>query len=234
MRGTNVAHMARSSSLLFAGLLTATGGFLDAYTILTRGVFATGQTGNVILLTVNLSRRQWPEMLAHLWPILAFVVGVIIASFIKSKRGHEAAFYPALLVIGVHALVLFVIGFVPESVPNAFVTVPIAFIAAVQISMYRQVGSLAYIPIATTGNLTRLIEGAYAGLVDGDSEQRANTHVYLIIVGSFVGGAALGGLTTYFMHVKAAWIPMLLILGTLAMAILDERDARRATDAPVS
>ncbi|HEY5979817.1 MAG TPA: YoaK family protein [Microlunatus sp.] len=47
-----------SSSLRFAVLMTACGGFLDAYTVLARGgVFATAQTGNVVFRAVPQHRR---------------------------------------------------------------------------------------------------------------------------------------------------------------------------------
>ena len=48
-------------------LLTAVGGFLDAFTFVQHGVFANAQTGNVVLFTVDLDdndlarRRSRPE-----------------------------------------------------------------------------------------------------------------------------------------------------------------------------
>lgn len=221
--------MARSNSLLFAVLLTATGGFLDAYTFLTRGVFATAQTGNVILMTVNMASGKWHLALEHVWPILAFIAGVAIASFIKSERGQRASFHPTLIAIGAHALVLVGIGFLPESVPNAFVTIPIAYIAAIQISLFRQFGSLAYISIATTGNLMRLVEGTYGAFVDHDKTQRTAAYDYLMIVIAFAGGAGLGAVTTHFFHTMAVWIPACVVLGTLVLAYLDEREAGAQT-----
>ena len=56
--------------------------------------------------------------------------------------------------------------FVPASVPHTYVTVPISFLAAVQIGLFRNVGDLAYLPVATTGNLMRFMESAYDGFVE--------------------------------------------------------------------
>ena len=43
----------------------------------------------------------------------------------------------------------------PASVDHAFGTVPISFLAAIQTGLFRNVGDLAYLPVATTGNLLR-------------------------------------------------------------------------------
>jgi uncharacterized membrane protein YoaK (UPF0700 family) len=49
-------------------------------------------------------------------------------------------------------LALAVIGFVPASVPHSYVSVPFSFLAAMQIGLFRNIGDLVYLPVATTGN----------------------------------------------------------------------------------
>ena len=41
----------------------------------------------------------------------------------------------------------------------------ISFLAAVQIGLFRSIGDLAYLPVATTGNLMRFVEAGYDGFV---------------------------------------------------------------------
>lgn len=80
--------------------------------------------------------------------------------------------------IGVQAVVLAIIGLVPASVDHNLVTVPISFLAAVQIGLFRNVGDLAYLPVATTGNLMRFMESAYDSLVEKRAEARRPLAVY--------------------------------------------------------
>ena len=48
-----------SESFLIGALLAVVGGFLDAYTYLLRGgVFANAQTGNIVLLGLNLAQMR--------------------------------------------------------------------------------------------------------------------------------------------------------------------------------
>lgn len=84
-----------STTLRFALLLTAAGGFLDAYTYISRGgVFANAQTGNVILMAIDLSERHFHAARAHLWPILAFIVGVAFAHLLKGELAHSVFDHP--------------------------------------------------------------------------------------------------------------------------------------------
>ena len=69
-----------STTLRFALLLTAANAFLDAHTYIARGhVFANVQTGNVIFFAMDASEGHLVTALAHVWPILAFMAGVLLA-----------------------------------------------------------------------------------------------------------------------------------------------------------
>ncbi len=62
----------------------------------------------------------------------------------------------------VQVVALVAIGFVPVTVAHSYVIVPIAFLAALQMRLFPTVGDLAYLPVATTGNLMRFVEGQRA------------------------------------------------------------------------
>ena len=56
------------------------GGFMDAYSYLLHDhVFATGQTGNIVLLCMNLSEGAWLGVVRYLVSILAFVAGIMLS-----------------------------------------------------------------------------------------------------------------------------------------------------------
>lgn len=163
----------RTRSLWFALLLTLANGFLDAHTYIARGgVFANVQTANVIFGAIDTSKGEWMLALAHLWPLLAFIAGVAVSSYIKSGRVERILPHPLRWTMGIQAAVLAIIGFVPASVPHSGVTVPISFLAAMQIGLFRNIGDLVYLPVATTGNLMRVVEAGYDGFVGKRPESR--------------------------------------------------------------
>jgi uncharacterized membrane protein YoaK (UPF0700 family) len=221
------ADTERARSLWFALLLTLANGFLDAYTYLARGgVFANVQTANVILFAIDGSARKWAAALAHLWPLLAFIAGVALASHIKSGSVERVIAHPLRWTMAIQAVVLAIIGFVPASVPHSYVTVPISFLAAMQISLFRNIGELVYLPVATTGNLMRFVEAGYDGFVAKKTASRRAFRVYISLTLAFACGALIGAVASLAWGVHAIWLPAGFLAVTLVLFIIDERHLR--------
>jgi uncharacterized membrane protein YoaK (UPF0700 family) len=218
----------RSRTLWFAVMLTLTNGFLDAHTYIARGhVFANVQTANVIFSAINVSERQFSNALAHVWPLLAFIAGMLLASHIKSGRLEQMLPFSLRWTIGIQAVVLAIIGFVPGTVDHTIVTVPISFLAAVQIGLFRNIGDLAYLPVATTGNLMRFLESAYDSVVEKRAEARRPLVVYGTLIVAFATGALAGALSTDAWGVRAIWLPASFLTVTLCLFIVGERQWMR-------
>lgn len=218
---------ARTRTLWFALLLTLANGFLDAYTYFARGgVFANVQTGNVILFAVDVSEAKIAAAFAHVWPLLAFIAGVALAAHIKSGRAERVVPHPLRWTMAVQAVALGIVGFVPASVPHSWVTVPVSFLAAMQIGLFRNIGDLAYLPVATTGNMMRLVEAGYDGFVEKRAEGRRGFGVYGALILTFTGGAVIGAILTRAWGVHAVWVPAVFLAVTLVLFIVDEDKLR--------
>jgi uncharacterized membrane protein YoaK (UPF0700 family) len=216
-----------SFTLRFAALLTVANGFLDAHTYLERGeVFANVQTGNVILFAIRLTEKNWAESFSRVWPILAFTVGVALASFIKSGRVDGLVPHPLRWTMAIQAATLAAFGFVPGTVPHSVVTVPISFLAGTQIGLFRSVGDLMYIPLATTGNLMRLVESGYSGFVGNDHASRRACAVYAALIAAFAGGAIVGAFASRAWGLHAIWVPAGCLAITLVFFVIDEREGK--------
>ena len=118
---------------------------------------------------------------------------------------------------------LAIIGFVPASVDHTVVTVPISFLAAVQIGLFRNIGDLAYLPVATTGNLMRFLESAYDTVVEKRTEARRPLAVYGTLIVAFATGALTGAMSTDGWGVHAIWLPASFLAITLCLFIVGER-----------
>jgi uncharacterized membrane protein YoaK (UPF0700 family) len=218
----------RSATLWFAVLLTLTNGFLDAHTYIARGhVFANVQTANVIFSAIRVSDRQFSAALAHVWPLLAFIAGMLLASHIKSGRVEQVVPHSLRWTIAIQSVVLAAIGFVPASVNHNFVTVPISFLAAVQIGLFRKIGDLAYLPVATTGNLMRFMESGYDSLVEKRAEARRPLVVYGTLIVAFASGALVGAYATGAWGVHAIWLPAGFLATTLGLFLVEQREWMR-------
>lgn len=217
----------RARTLWFALLLTVTNGFLDAHTFYVRGgVFANVQTGNVIFFAIDASEGRAGAAMAHVYPILAFVIGILLAAHVKSGGVDGAVDHPLRWAMAVEVVALVAIGFVPATVPHSYVTVPIAFLAAVQMGLFRNIGDLAYLPVATTGNLMRFVESAYDGVVGRQSAARGAAKIYGTVILAFAGGALIGALVSRAWGTHAIWVAAAILAVTLVLFVVDERVLR--------
>ena len=111
---------APAHEMLRVGLCLAfTGGFLDAYTYLLRGgVFANAQTGNMVLMALYAARRDG-RAFYYLLPIAAFLAGVIVTEWLKARLTNAQHIAWQHVVLLAEAILVFAVGFVPRSVPDA-------------------------------------------------------------------------------------------------------------------
>jgi uncharacterized membrane protein YoaK (UPF0700 family) len=224
---TGPADIERTRTLWFALLLTLANGFLDAHTYIARGgVFANVQTANVIFFAIDSSDGKWAAALAHIWPLLAFIAGMALASYIKSGRVEHIVPHALRWTMAVQAVVLGIIGFVPASVPHSYVTVPISFLAAMQIGLFRSIGDLAYLPVATTGNMMRFMESGYDAFVEKHAGSRRACGVYGALIAAFAIGALAGSVASLAWGVHAIWLPAGFLAITLCLFIVDQRHLR--------
>jgi uncharacterized membrane protein YoaK (UPF0700 family) len=200
-------------------LLALVGGFLDAYTYVSRdGVFATSQTGNLVLLGVEMAHGQWNQGLRHIPPIVAFVLGVAVAEGLKHPHIIRTFPYPARTVLLLESIVLLLVGTWPVEVPNMIVTITIAFVASVQISSFRTLVKWPYNSAMVTGNLRTAAEAAYTAIVMHDRKGVHQLLDFTLIIASFLIGAFLGTLSTLHWGAKAIWIASGILL--CAMLVL--------------
>jgi uncharacterized membrane protein YoaK (UPF0700 family) len=207
-------------------LLAIVGGFLDAYTYVSRhGVFANAQTGNVVLLAIAASHRHWAQGLRHLPAIVAFVVGVATAETLGRPRLARVVRRPERAAIGVEIIALAIVGSLPLSVPDEVVTVVVSFVASLQVSMFRILERWSYNTAMTTGNLRSAAQAAFVAIADHNHESAEQAEKLFSIVGAFLLGAVFGGLVTIHLGGRASWIAAGVLVGCLGLLVLDERSA---------
>lgn len=111
MRSKNIIE-----SMRIGAILAIAGGFMDTYSYLVRDhVFANAQTGNIILLGINLSEKNFSQAINYLFPVLAFILGVVFADLIKFKIGEKNIVNWRQISLLIEALVLFFVAFIPTS-----------------------------------------------------------------------------------------------------------------------
>jgi len=209
-------------SFRFGILLAIAGGFLDAYTFISRGgVFANAQTGNIVLVGISASKGEWMNAITYIPPILAFVIGVIVVQIIKDNSSRLFIHDWPRVVLIFEIIVLFIIGFIPRTVPDIVVNVTISFIAAIQVSSFPKLAGSSYSSTMCTGNLRTASREIYIAVTQKNHEAAIRAIRLFIVVLSFLIGSSLGGLLTLIIGVKAIWGAVLILIYAFVLYVIN-------------
>lgn len=147
-----------SETFIVGSLLAVAGGYFDAYTYIARGgVFANAQTGNIVLLGINIAHGDYIKMLSYMIPVIAFVLGIFTAEFI---RAHEKKFHMhwRQVIVALEILAVVIVAFLPVSEKNMYTynmtaNVIISFVCSLQVQSFRKIHGIVCATTMCTGNL---------------------------------------------------------------------------------
>lgn len=210
----------RSESFPVGALLALAGGFLDAYTYITRGgVFANAQTGNMVLLGLRLSEGRWSDALRYLIPVVAFAAGVLLAELVQCLFKQNRALHWRQLVLAIECVLLFAIGFIPAGVWNAAVNIVVSFVCALQVESFRTVHGLSYATTMCTGNLRSGTELLFHSMRTRNPQLLKNAMKYFAIIAVFILGASAGFFASGRMVERSVWIPCAVLILVFLMLL---------------
>ena len=116
--------------------LAVVGGFLEAYTYVTRdGVFANAQTGNIARMGIYLAQGNIMLTLRYLVPVIAFVAGVTLSLQLRRLRRDWER-----VILLLEIVLLFLVGLIPPGKFSVLATVTVAFVCALQVESFRKFG----------------------------------------------------------------------------------------------
>ena len=215
-------HGQMSESFLTAVFLSLSGGLQDAYTYLFRGkVFANAQTGNIVLLSTNIMDGRWDKVLHYLVPLCAFALGVLAAEKMREHfQAMQRLHWRQLVVLG-EVLLLFAVGFLPQS-QNLLANAIVSFSCAMQVQSFRKVNGYAFASTMCIGNLRGGMDSLCAWLVGGNTKAFGKALHYFAIIFLFALGAGLGSLALAPMGSRAIWLSCLLLFISFCLMFLKE------------
>ena len=193
-------------------LLAFTGGYLDAYTWIVHGVMANAQTANLVLLWVHGTAGEWEQAVHFVPPIVAFMVGVVIAAWLRRATGDRASAISTLVEI----VLLVVVAILHNRLPDLAGTLGISFVAAMQTAIFAKVEGVPYSSVMVTGNMRQAVEAVFA-TVSGDrgSGTVRRSGIFFALCVMFGVGAAVGAYATKVIPYLTLGLPVLALLMVL-------------------
>ena len=188
-----------SESLTVGILMAISGGLMDAYSYLYRGhVFANAQTGNVLLFSIYLSKGERIQALHYAFPIVAFLSGVALSTFICHFGKHRDLLHWRQICVLLEAVIFFTVAGFSQNM-NLPANCLISLACGIQVETFRRVENENVATTMCIGNMRSAIHSAIMyGLVN-NHEYKHSTFISFSIVLSFAFGAIMGSiLIRYF------------------------------------
>ncbi|QAT44172.1 DUF1275 domain-containing protein [Aminipila luticellarii] len=193
-----------SESFLVGALLAVVGGYLDAYTYVCRGqVFANAQTGNMVLLAIQLAQGDLLRALHYLIPILTYFIGITLTEFIRNKYRLNYALHWRQIGIAIELTVLIGVGFLPQGRYNTIAIVLVSFVCALQAQSFKKFKGKAFASTMCTGNLRSASEHFYLSRSLKSREELMISLQYILIICFFIAGAIIGCYLTNIFEMKS-------------------------------
>lgn len=213
-----------SESLLTASFIIISGGMQDAYTYSCRGgVFANGQTGNVVLMSAALFEGNMSKAARYMIPLAAFMFGIYIAREIHFRFRQMQKIHWRQIVLLAETVLLFAVGFIPESL-NYVANAAVSFVCALQVQTFRKVRGHIYASTMCIGNMRSGVETLHEYVRTRDKKvlKKALTYLYVILL--FALGAGLGTICADRFGLKAIWACCVSLAGGFMLMFVKTRE----------
>lgn len=215
-------HGQMSEAMPTGIFLTLYGGFQDAYTYYTRGkVFANAQTGNIILLGHNAMNGDFTDAFRYLAPVLAFAGGIYISEVIRGIYREYGKLHWRQIVVALEILLLFVVGFLPQSM-NMAANILVSFVCAMQVEAFRKMKGSAYASTMCIGNLRSGTASLSMYFRERRPEFLKQALYYFGIILFFALGAGAGGNLSVRYGVHVIWVSGGLLMVSVLLMFLEK------------
>lgn len=208
-----------SESIELGVLLALAGGFMDAYSYIARdGVFANAQTGNILLVGVNLSGGDLMRAGRYFFPVLAFALGIMLADLIHER--FSSLFHWRQLTVSLEAVILLGVSFIPGTA-NLVANCLTSFACGMQVESFRKIHGHGIATTMCIGNLRSALQSVDDYIITHNKGFLENGLLYFGVILTFVVGAVLGNLCIGWLGLHAIAVAAVLLAGCFLIMFID-------------
>lgn len=179
----------------FAYVMTILGGYIGGYSYVTRGgIFASGQTGNLIQLSLKMSEGRFEVWYLHILPMIMFGVGIILCECIKNQVGTNKRIYWMQCVFILEGVLLIIVGFMPIGSLNVYANMLLGCAAGMQTQSIRMVEGTVLMTTMLTGNARTISELLYYAIHERSKEKWMTVVKLFCTIPVFIVGVMLGAI----------------------------------------
>ncbi len=212
-----------SDSLELGVILALVGGFMDAYSYMGRdGVFANAQTGNILLVGVNLSEGNLALALRYLFPVLCFAAGIMLADLVHER--FSSRIHWRQVTVAVEAAILLGVSTMGAEL-NLPANCLTSLACGMQVESFRKIHGHGIATTMCIGNLRSALQNVDDFIITHERGFLENGLLYLGVIGCFVLGAVLGNRCVDLLGLHAIALCSAMLLAAFALMFIDREHA---------
>lgn len=219
-----------SESIELGAILALAGGFMDAYSYIGRGgVFANAQTGNILLVGINLSQGDFSQALRFLFPVLSFAAGIMLSDFIHER--FASIFHWRQVTVFLEAAILLLVSFLGANL-NLLGNCLTSFACGMQVESFRKIHGKGIATTMCIGNLRSALQNVDDFIITHNRGFLENGLLYLGVILCFVCGAVLGNWCIDRLGLHAIAVASLLLVVAFAVMFIDREHPEHGPHLP--
>lgn len=198
-------------------LLAFIGGMVDADSFWFHGgVFASLQSGNLILLGINIARGHWVGVWHGLVPLLIFFLAVGVTRIIQQTISVRSLRQWIRITIAVESL-LIILSATLNFLPNIVIKSGLSAVSGIQLQSFRNIDGVTFNSTMMTGNIRACAAFLFGGLWQHDW---VVVNQGLKLLGIF-SGFCIGAVTLVFLSDQFGQLSLLLAVIVLIIILVD-------------
>ena len=198
-------------------------GFIDAFTFITLdGLFASAQTGNMVVMAAKLFAGNPLEAFAHVSSFLGFAVGAFLAQGVI-ERFRDYGWRKYRIYLFIQMIFLLILAVIQQEFGASVIGGLLGLLAGYELTVFRKIKSTSINNGIMTGNTKNLMNHLYLAIFHKD---KASLNIFLILllgIGLFMLGVGTGTLVIYFGTQLNLWLAFFLT-GIFYVWLLAKRD----------
>lgn len=199
---------------LFTAFVVFIGGFIELYSIKTRGIFCAMQTGNLLNIFVSISSGQGHIALLSVIVLVAFLLGCFLSQLLKrtfADHHLEKNYYAVVLII--ESVLLIPTFFIPIeksgvtngetlNIYDVLVDCFLALYGSLHFITFHEENHYSYTPTMMTNMMKNAIIHLADGIHDKSKDEMVSSLSYFLLVLCFVLGAMTFFLLFHYLPIE--------------------------------
>lgn len=202
-------------------IMTFIGGFMGGYSIINHSdLFSCAQTTNMASIALSAAGKPDPDWIFRIICLLIYISGLSLTVLISRKKRLNLKIFSIILDV----LVLFLMGFIPETINPFIASAPLFFAASVQWCAFSGANGFTSSSIFSTNNLRQFVTSMTEYCCSNDEHALQKGKYFGSMLFSFYLGVVISFFGSQSMGIISSWLAFFPLSISLILVLKNETE----------